>query len=261
MEKSSWRNVLGVFVLVHIICSHFMISIFDMSLNAGYLMTFLYACAGFVIFRSGHQIMRIIQLGSMVSAYAFFMIFALYDPVWFSQASEAAAEQGKFWEMHDLLLDRQDHLLKTDLLAYAEELGLDVPRFGRSSTSTSRRTGRPGRRVRGHQRCVGHPDVLRQRSAPLRRLRRRLADPGDRHRPRPGPDRVVVAVRFAGTCSGLVLTHSPIRPRKWARNFSCSCRGYVACTVSTRSRSKSAPPTHSATRSSRWPRWEVHQSR
>ncbi|WP_427847130.1 YphA family membrane protein [Bacillus pumilus] len=84
MEKSSWRNVLGVFVLVHIICSHFMISIFDMSLNVGYLMTFLYACAGFVIFRSGHQIMRIIQLGSMVSAYAFFMIFALYDPVWFT---------------------------------------------------------------------------------------------------------------------------------------------------------------------------------
>jgi Na+/H+ antiporter NhaA len=46
-----------------------------------------------------------------------------------AQASEAAAEQGKFWEMHDLLLDRQDHLLKPDLLSYAEELGLDVPRF------------------------------------------------------------------------------------------------------------------------------------
>ena len=25
-----------------------------------------------------------------------------------AQASEAAAEQGRFWEMHDLLLDRQD---------------------------------------------------------------------------------------------------------------------------------------------------------
>ncbi|WP_260982957.1 YphA family membrane protein [Bacillus pumilus] len=84
MEKSSWRNVLGICVLVHIICSHFMISMFDMSLNAGYLMTFLYACTGFVLCRSGHQIMRIIQLGSMVSAYAFFMIFALYDPVWFT---------------------------------------------------------------------------------------------------------------------------------------------------------------------------------
>jgi Na+/H+ antiporter NhaA len=48
-----------------------------------------------------------------------------------AQASEAAAEQGKFWEMHDLLLDRQDHLMKQDLMAYAEELGLDVPRFGK----------------------------------------------------------------------------------------------------------------------------------
>ncbi len=48
-----------------------------------------------------------------------------------AQASEAAAEQGKFWEMHDLLLDRQEHLMKPDLLAYAEELGLDVPRFGK----------------------------------------------------------------------------------------------------------------------------------
>ena len=49
-----------------------------------------------------------------------------------AQASEAAAEQGKFWEMHDLLLDRQDHLMKQDLLGYAEELGLDVPRFGKA---------------------------------------------------------------------------------------------------------------------------------
>ena len=31
--------------------------------------------------------------------------------------------------MHDLLLDRQDHLMKQDLLGYAAELGLDVPRF------------------------------------------------------------------------------------------------------------------------------------
>ena len=46
-----------------------------------------------------------------------------------AQAAEAASEQGKFWEMHDLLLARQDHLLKPDLLRYAEELGLDVPRF------------------------------------------------------------------------------------------------------------------------------------
>ncbi|MHC1991757.1 YphA family membrane protein [Bacillus safensis] len=84
MEKSLWRSVLGICVLVHIISSHFMISVLDMSMNAGFLMTFLYACAAFVIFRPGYRFMRIMQLGSMVSAYAFFMMFALYDPVWFT---------------------------------------------------------------------------------------------------------------------------------------------------------------------------------
>lgn len=44
-------------------------------------------------------------------------------------ASEAAAEQGAFWEMHDLLLDRQHALQGRDLLRYADELGLDVERF------------------------------------------------------------------------------------------------------------------------------------
>ncbi|MGX9289998.1 YphA family membrane protein [Bacillus sp. A015] len=84
MEKSTLRSVLGVCVLVHIIFSHFMISILDISINAGFLMTFLYACMAFVIFRPAYRIMRIMQLCSMVSAYAFFMIFALYDPVWFT---------------------------------------------------------------------------------------------------------------------------------------------------------------------------------
>ncbi len=46
-----------------------------------------------------------------------------------AEASEAAAEQGAFWEMHDLLLERQDALTPVDLIAYAGELGLDVERF------------------------------------------------------------------------------------------------------------------------------------
>lgn len=46
-----------------------------------------------------------------------------------AEASEAAAAQGKFWEMHDYLLDRQDHLQPDDLVRYAGELGLDVERF------------------------------------------------------------------------------------------------------------------------------------
>ena len=46
-----------------------------------------------------------------------------------AEAAEAAAEQGAFWEMHDLLLERQDALGYRQLVGYAAELGLDVERF------------------------------------------------------------------------------------------------------------------------------------
>jgi Na+/H+ antiporter NhaA len=46
-----------------------------------------------------------------------------------AQAAEAAAEQGAFWEMHDLLFQHQDALQPRDLVRYAGELGLDVDRF------------------------------------------------------------------------------------------------------------------------------------
>ncbi|MEU9869499.1 Na+/H+ antiporter NhaA [Actinomadura sp. NPDC048021] len=46
-----------------------------------------------------------------------------------AEAAEAAAAQGRFWEMHDLLLDRQDALRPRDLVRYAGEIGLDVDRF------------------------------------------------------------------------------------------------------------------------------------
>jgi Na+/H+ antiporter NhaA len=46
-----------------------------------------------------------------------------------AEAAEAAADQGAFWEMHDLLLDNQGALQPDDLIAYAEQLGLDVERF------------------------------------------------------------------------------------------------------------------------------------
>jgi len=48
-----------------------------------------------------------------------------------AEAAEAAASQGRFWEMHDLLLDHQDALRPPDLVRYAEEIGLDVERFRR----------------------------------------------------------------------------------------------------------------------------------
>jgi len=46
-----------------------------------------------------------------------------------AEATEAAAMQGAFWEMHDLLMQHQDALKPRDLVSYAAALGLDVDRF------------------------------------------------------------------------------------------------------------------------------------
>ena len=46
-----------------------------------------------------------------------------------AEASEAAAEQGAFWEMRDRLLDNPDELSPADLSRHAAELGLDVDDF------------------------------------------------------------------------------------------------------------------------------------
>jgi Na+/H+ antiporter NhaA len=48
-----------------------------------------------------------------------------------AEAAEAAAAQGAFWEMHDMLLRHQDALRPADLVGYAAALGLDVERFAR----------------------------------------------------------------------------------------------------------------------------------
>ena len=44
-------------------------------------------------------------------------------------AAEAAAAQGKFWEMHDELFTHQQRLEDQDLFRYAKRIGLDVERF------------------------------------------------------------------------------------------------------------------------------------
>jgi protein-disulfide isomerase len=46
-------------------------------------------------------------------------------------AAEAAAQQGRFWEMHELLFHRQKALGDADLRTYANKIGLDVARFDR----------------------------------------------------------------------------------------------------------------------------------
>jgi Na+/H+ antiporter NhaA len=48
-----------------------------------------------------------------------------------AEGAEAAAGQGKFWQMHDQLLDHQGALTGKDLIRYAGELGLDTDRFTR----------------------------------------------------------------------------------------------------------------------------------
>ena len=46
-----------------------------------------------------------------------------------AEAAEAAAKQGEFWGLHDLLLEHQGALTTRDLIGYASSLGLNTERF------------------------------------------------------------------------------------------------------------------------------------
>jgi formate-nitrite transporter family protein len=46
-----------------------------------------------------------------------------------AQAAEAAGSQGKFWEMHDSLFSHSPNLDETQLVGYAEQLGMRLDRF------------------------------------------------------------------------------------------------------------------------------------
>ena len=50
-------------------------------------------------------------------------------------AAEAAGEQGRFWEMHDLLFAHQKELDAEHLTGFARDLGLDLDRFERDLAS------------------------------------------------------------------------------------------------------------------------------
>lgn len=54
-----------------------------------------------------------------------------------SAAAEAAALQGRFWEMHELLFQGQKALEDGDLRRYAAALNLDLARFDSDRTSAS----------------------------------------------------------------------------------------------------------------------------
>jgi Na+/H+ antiporter NhaA len=63
-----------------------------------------------------------------------------------AEAAEAAAGQGAFWEMHELLLSNQDKLGTDHVLAYATQLGLDLDRF-RTELDTHHYAGRVSRDI------------------------------------------------------------------------------------------------------------------
>jgi protein-disulfide isomerase len=49
-----------------------------------------------------------------------------------SEAALAAGEQGKFWEMHDLLFKNQKAMTRADVEKYAAQIGLDLAKFKES---------------------------------------------------------------------------------------------------------------------------------
>jgi protein-disulfide isomerase len=52
-----------------------------------------------------------------------------------AQAAEAAAGQGKFWEMHDILYEHQADLDDADLTQYALKIGLEIYHFNADLSS------------------------------------------------------------------------------------------------------------------------------
>ena len=50
-------------------------------------------------------------------------------------AGEAAAKQGKFWEMHDYLFENQDDLEDQALLMFAKKLNLEIAQFEKDMRS------------------------------------------------------------------------------------------------------------------------------
>ncbi len=86
-----------------------------------------------------------------------------------ARAAEAAALQGRFWEMHDALFADQGRLEDPHLWERAERLGLDVARFDADRRSEAveapDRRRLPRRRAR---RRGDHADAVRRRRAPLR---------------------------------------------------------------------------------------------
>ena len=136
-----------------------------------------------------------------------------------AEAAEAAAAQGAFWEMHDLLLDHQDAAAAGRPAALRPRAGA---RHATGSARTCASTGSRGRVAEDvesadDQRRLGHADVLRQRPPALRRLRHRHAAEGRDHRPGPRQDHHLELLTPAGVsrrAGGSAHAAAPRSPRR-----------------------------------------------
>ena len=57
-----------------------------------------------------------------------------------AETAEAAGAQGKFWDMHSILLENQQALEDSNLIEYAAKLQLDIPRLLRELSEHLHRT-------------------------------------------------------------------------------------------------------------------------
>lgn len=76
------------------------------------------------------------------------------------QAALAAGLQGKFWEMHDALFANQAALKRTDLLAQAKKLNLDMVRFTKDLDSEAVKQKVEADKAEGAKRNVGGTPTL-----------------------------------------------------------------------------------------------------
>jgi protein-disulfide isomerase len=75
--------------------------------------------------------------GNMRFAFRHFPLTSIHPhAITAAATAEAAAQQGRFWDMHELLFHRQKALEDGDLRGYAAQLDLDVALFDRDRSST-----------------------------------------------------------------------------------------------------------------------------
>lgn len=78
-----------------------------------------------------------------------------------AMAAVAASDQGKFWEMHDVLFEHQDALQPENLDKYAMELGLDMAKFRTAMKSDQTRAQIEADKAEGMKAGVdGTPSVF-----------------------------------------------------------------------------------------------------